>query len=345
MYLPYRRMAVQSSSLQPGATVLDLGCGSGRPNVRGLRGILLRRMQRKFITMKCRLMYVSVSSVFIFAACSGSSSESAIPTAESSEPSPSEVSVESLNTSPVDTSTNVEESDIWHPALNTSWQWHLNKLPVDQSIEVEMYDIDLFDTDSDVVAALHAQGRIVICYMNAGGWEDWRPDAESFPREVIGKNLDEWEGENWLDIRQIEQLAPIMEARLDLCEEKGFDGVEPDNVDGFQNDTGFPLSYNDQLAFNIWLATEAHERGLSIGLKNDMDQIPDLLEHFDWALNEQCFEYDECETLLPFIEAGKPVFNVEYELEPSEFCDQANALNFNSMKKNWNVDAWRAPCR
>ncbi len=292
-----------------------------------------------------RLMYVFMPSVFILVACSGSSSESEIPRAEVSNSRPSEIPAESTNSSPVDASTDVSESDIWHPAVNTSWQWHLNELPLDQSVDVEMYDIDLFDTDSDVVTALHAQGRIVICYMNAGGSEDWRPDAAAFPREVIGKNLDGWEGENWLDIRQIELLAPIMEARFDLCAAKGFDGVEPDNVDGFQNDTGFPLTYDDQREFNIWLAAEAHKRGLSIGLKNDMDQIPDLLEHFDWALNEQCFEYAECETLLPFIEAGKPVFTVEYELEPSEFYDQANALNFNSMKKNWNLDAWRAPCR
>ena len=207
-----------------------------------------------------------------------------------------------------------------------------------------MYDIDLFDNDAAMVAALHAQGRTVVCYMNAGGWEDWRPDAGQFPTEVIGANLDDWEGERWLDIRRIDVLGPILEARMDLCVAKGFDGIEPDNVDGFLNDTGFPLTYEDQSRYNIWLADVAHQRGLSIGLKNDMEQIPDLLPYFDWALNEQCFEYDECETLLPFIQAGKPVFHVEYELEPGEFCEEANVLNFNSMKKNWNLDAWREPC-
>ena len=207
-----------------------------------------------------------------------------------------------------------------------------------------MYDIDLFDSDAAVVEALQAQGRKVVCYMNAGGWEDWRADAAQFPKKVIGANLDNWEGERWLDIRRIEVLAPVMEARMDSCKGKGFDGIEPDNVDGYLNDTGFPLTYEDQLRYNIWLAKAAHERGLSIGLKNDMDQIADLLPHFDWALNEQCFEYDECETLLPFINAGKPVFNVEYELETGEFCQTAKALGFSSMRKNWSLDAWREPC-
>ena len=72
-----------------------------------------------------------------------------------------------------------------------------------------------------------------------------------------------------------------MEARMDSCQANGFDGIEPDNIDGFLNDTGFPLTYGDQLEYNIWLAEAAHARGLSIGLKNDMDQTPDLLTHFD----------------------------------------------------------------
>jgi len=235
--------------------------------------------------------------------------------------------------------------EIWQPALNTTWQWQLDDPPVDLSFDVAMYDIDLFDNNADVVETLHALGRKVVCYINAGGWEIWRPDLAQFPDEVIGANLDDWEGEKWLDIRRIDVLGPIMEARMDLCKAKGFDGVEPDNMDGYLNDTGFPLSYEDQLKYNIWWANEAHDRGLSIGLKNDLEQIPDLLPNFDWALNEQCFEYGECEALLPFIDAGKPVFHVEYELERSEFCEQANALKFNSLKKNWDLDAWQEPCQ
>ena len=135
-----------------------------------------------------------------------------------------------------------------------------------------------------------------------------------------------------------------MESRMDLCRQKGFDGIEPDNIDAFLNDTGFPLTSEHQLEYNIWLAEAAHRRGLSIGLKNDMDQIDVLLSHYDWALNEQCFEYDECETLLPSIEAGKAVFNVEYALETGEFCEKARALGFNSLRKNLDLGSWLEPC-
>jgi hypothetical protein len=208
-----------------------------------------------------------------------------------------------------------------------------------------MYDIDLFDTPQGVIDELHTDGRVVICYFSAGSWEDWRPDAGLFPAAVLGENLDDWPGERWLDIRQLATLAPLMAARLDLAVEKSCDGVEPDNIDGYQNDTGFPLGGDDQLAYNRWLADQAHTRGLSIGLKNDLGQVPELLDWFDWALNEQCFQYQECETLLPFVQQGKAVFGVEYEGEADNFCPQANALNFDWLKKNLDLDAWRLACR
>ncbi|GAB4431716.1 MAG: endo alpha-1,4 polygalactosaminidase [Anaerolineae bacterium] len=233
---------------------------------------------------------------------------------------------------------------IWQPSPGTSWQWQLSGT-IDTSFDVEMVDIDLFDAPQSVIDQLHADGRVVICYFSAGSWEDWRDDAGNFPASLLGKPLDGWPDEKWLDIRQLDTLGPLMQARLDVAVQKQCDGVEPDNVDGYSNNSGFPLSAADQLAYNRWLAEQAHSRGLSIGLKNDLDQIPQLVDYFDWALNEQCFEYDECDTLTPFVAAGKAVFGVEYSLAPEAFCAQANALNFDWLKKNLDLDAERIACR
>ncbi len=235
----------------------------------------------------------------------------------------------------------------WLPAPYTTWQWQLTELPVDQSFDVDMYDIELFDNEASVVAALHAAGRKVVCYVSAGSWENWRPDAAQFPAEVIGKDYGGWEGEKWLDIRQIDLLAPIIRARFDQCKAKGFDGIEPDNIDGYTNDTGFPLTYDDQLAYNIWLANEAHARGLSIGLKNDADQVADLLPYFDWALTEDCFDQGWCEQMTPFIDAGKAVFAAEYTdtgMALDQFCPPAKVLNFSAILKNRGLDVYREAC-
>ena len=235
------------------------------------------------------------------------------------------------------------QPSIWKPALNTSWQWQLST-PVDQTVNAQMYDIDMFDNDASIVSSLHAVGRKVTCYVDVGTWENWRPDAGQFPNSVKGKN-NGWPGEKWLDIRRIDILGPIMKARMDLCQAKGFDALEPDNIDGYTNSTGFPLSYQDQIAYNTFIASEAHARGLAVALKNDLDQIGDLLSSFDFALDEQCFQYNECGLLTPFINANKAVFEVEYKLNTNKFCPSANAMNFNSMKKHLSLDAYRVPCR
>ncbi len=232
----------------------------------------------------------------------------------------------------------------WKPAPGTSWQWQLSG-EIDTTVDVQMYDIDLVEVPTTTIDALHDAGRTVICYFSAGSWEAFREDANLFPDEVLGLVMDGWPDERWLDIRRIDLLSPIMLARLDMAVDKGCDGVEPDNVDGYVNDTGFPLTGADQLAYNRWLAQAAHERNLSIGLKNDLDQIPDLVDSFDWALNEQCVEYDECERLTPFVQAGKAVFGVEYEGDPAIFCPTVNALNFDWLYKKWDLDPWRVACR
>jgi len=232
----------------------------------------------------------------------------------------------------------------WHPVPGTSWQIQYTGA-LDLSIDVQMYDLDLFETSPSVMDELHAAGRRVVCYFSAGSWEDWRPDAGQFPERVLGNELDGWPGERWLDIRQIDVLAPIMAARLDLAAQKGCDGVDPDNVEGYANDSGFTLTAQDQAAYNIWLASQAHSRRLAIGLKNDLAQIPDLISYFDWQLNEQCFQYNECDLLLPFIQAGKPVFGIEYQGDPASFCPQANSMNFDTLVKNQDLDAWRLACR
>ncbi len=235
----------------------------------------------------------------------------------------------------------------WRPAVGASWQWQLDDLPVDLSVQAEVYDIDLFDNDASVVTELHARGRKVVCYLSAGSWEEWRADAGSFPEEVIGKEYQGWPGERWLDIRRLDLLGPIMESRLDLCREKGFDAVEPDNIDAYTNDTGFPLTYQDQLRYNAWLAQAAHARGLSIGLKNDPDQVLDLLADFDWALVEDCFAEGWCSRISPFISAGKAVFAAEYTdtgIKIEDFCQQAQLLGFSAIVKNRRLDAYRQAC-
>ena len=237
-------------------------------------------------------------------------------------------------------------SGIWIPKPGTSFQWQLTG-KIDPSVAAEIYDIDLFDTSKEDIEALHKNDRKVICYLSAGSWEDWRPDNDELPVSVIGKEYEGWEGENWLDIRRIDLLSPTMLKRLDLAKQKGCDGIEPDNIDAYEADTGFPLTYQDQLNYNKWLAEEAHKRGLSIGLKNDEEQVQDLVQYFDWALTEDCFDQYWCDSMKPFITSGKAVFMTEYTdtgVKTADFCPYAKKANYTAILKNRDLDSWIEKC-
>ncbi|MET0343732.1 MAG: endo alpha-1,4 polygalactosaminidase [Polyangiales bacterium] len=253
----------------------------------------------------------------------------------------------------------VDRSAIWKPEKGATWDLQLIG-PVNTSTNVDVVDIDAETSSKELIASLHRAGKKVICYVNAGAWEPYRRDSKKFPAEVLGKawSATKYADEKWLDIRRIDVLGPLMEARFDMAKEKGCDAIDADNVDGFDDAgsgadrTGFNLTHDDQLRFNRYIACAAHERGLAIGLKNNPSQADDLVADFDFVVSEQCFDYNECKRYQPFLTADKPVFLVEYQedLSPnaeakfSTMCTQADQLGISAILKNDELDAWRVAC-
>lgn len=235
---------------------------------------------------------------------------------------------------------------IWRPGPGLTWQWQLSDHPVDTSIEADIYDIDGQLADAQVVAELHAQGRHVVCYLSAGSWEGYRPDAADFPDDVIGDPLDPpFADERWLDILQVHVLRPLMADRVADCAADGFDAVEFDNVDGVGNDTGFPLTSDDQLAYNRMLADLAHDAGMAAVLKNDLGQAAALEPDFEVLLLEQCVEFDECAAARPFLDAGKLVLDAEYAVGVDEACAVTQPLGISLVVKAIELDAPVQTCR
>lgn len=238
----------------------------------------------------------------------------------------------------------------WVPQVTDTWQWQLSG-NINTSYNAKVYDIDLFDAPDSVIAQLHAQGKYVVCYFSAGSGENWRPDYNQFKASDLGNPLDGWAGEKWVDTRSANVRA-IMKGRLDKAKARGCDGVEPDNVDAYTNNPGFPLTATTQLDYNRFLASEAHARGLKVGLKNDIDQLTALEPSFDFAVNEQCHQYNECSGYNVFISHGKPVFNAEYKslwknnaTERAKMCATARSQNMRTLVLPLALnDAFRYSC-
>lgn len=225
----------------------------------------------------------------------------------------------------------------WYkPTPSTSWQWQLVG-PVNTAYNVELYDIDLFNA-ANTIPQIKNQGKKVICYFSAGSSENWRPDFTAFTDSDMGNPLDGWNGERWLDITSA-NVRSIMLTRLQLAKNSGCDGVEPDNMDAYDNHSGFNLSATDQLNYNRFIANEARKLGLSVGLKNDVNQLGALVEYYDFAVNEQCFQYDECEVYKIFTGQNKPVFNAEYFVsDQNTLCLRAQALGLRTLILPLNLD-------
>jgi hypothetical protein len=235
----------------------------------------------------------------------------------------------------------------WRPVAGASFSIILSVAPASVTTPAQVVDLDLFETRASVVAALKRQGKRVVCYFSAGSWENWRSDKGRFPRSVIGRPIDGWPGERYVDIRQVAALAPIMRARLDLCKRKGFDGADPDNVDAFETDSGFPLTRADTIAYLRFLAREAHQRGLAIGLKNATEISAPLLPVMDFAVTEDCFKQGWCAVSKNFIDANKPVFAIEYtdnHISFDKFCAQAKRHDLSPLLKRRNLDEWEKRC-
>ncbi|PKX91819.1 endo alpha-1,4 polygalactosaminidase [Aspergillus novofumigatus IBT 16806] len=244
----------------------------------------------------------------------------------------------------------------WQPAVGTKWQIELLNPLNDTSVDAEIYDIDLFTNDQSTIAGLQQAGRKVICYFSAGSYENWRPDKDKFKDSDLGNDLADWPGEKWLNISSA-NVRQIMLARLDMARDKGCDGVDPDNVDGYDNDNGLDLTQADSVSFVNFLANAAHARNMSVGLKNAGDIIPSVIKNMQWSVNEQCAQYKECDTYAVFPQNGKPVFHIEYPKgdetnndlsvtanQKDAACEFAGSANFSTVIKNMNLNNWVEYC-
>ncbi|KAK6355335.1 hypothetical protein TWF696_004445 [Orbilia brochopaga] len=160
--------------------------------------------------------------------------------------------------------------------------------------------------------------------------------------------MNDWAGEWWLDTNS-QNVRDIVTNRIALAQSKGCHAVDPDNINGYQNPTGFNLTESDATSFLEFMATEAHGRGMSIGLKNGGAIVPKVVQFMDFCVQESCVAYGECEPYRTFLEYNSPVFHIEYPDESgmtvAEICSPNNgAQGFSTIIKHLNLDDWTQYC-
>lgn len=235
----------------------------------------------------------------------------------------------------------------WKPAPKDTWLWDLDNAVVPaptvngagpSNYSAAIYDVDMFRSTPAQIQAYHAAGKKVVCYISAGSFEPGRPDAKSFDPACycgagIGINSDgscasssphkmdgwvEW----WFDLGGSCQAGVMqaLTARVQLAQQKGCDAIEIDNIDAYDNATGWSVTQADEYAFVMALAKAAHENCMGIFFKNGGKMLNNsaytssIVSTFDASLNEQCQQHAECNLYAPFIAAGKAAWNAEYTM-------------------------------
>ncbi len=255
----------------------------------------------------------------------------------------------------------------------TTFYWQISGV-IDPARAEAIYDVDLFDAapagssllESDgtrvsiplgrnpgIVGALHAKGKKVVCYVDTGAWENYRPDKDLFPPDVLGTTDVNWPLERWLDIRPSSwpKFEGLILARFDLAASLGCDAIEGDQNNSMGNNPGFPIGLADEVAWYAELAKQIHARGMGAIMKNGIELLSapsaaSTVALYEAALNESCNQFSECGGYASFVSAGKAVWNVEYTTASATFCPPDTTANYDGYFANLALDGttWNA-CR
>jgi hypothetical protein len=149
--------------------------------------------------------------------------------------------------------------------------------------------LDLFEHSVEDVA----KAKFPIAYFSAH-YEAWRPDAYRFGKKL--HKIPGWKGESYVDWTDRKNQR-VMLNRLGYAKEKGFRGVDIDNVDG-----------PGTLAYFQWLQKECRREGLQIGLKNAVEILPKVGTEVDFFVSEATSSLE----LLVYRKYQKPVVRMYY---------------------------------
>lgn len=270
--------------------------------------------------------------------------------AHSGQPTPSVLTPELAAHMPAPVPCDNKKGSCWKPAIGTEWQLQLgcdtDKTCTNLEVQVPFYVIDGVGNPASTVAAIHKRGEHAYCYVDIGSWEETRSDASKFPASVLGARYVGWPHERWLDIRQLSILTPIMRARMEACAQKGFDGLEFDNAEDWDNPTGFPITQGESAYYTAWMANQAHEIGLSVLVNNAPTNVAVLEPYMEALLFESCYKEQFCQMSAPMVQAGKWVGGVEYEaaFKDMRFCPTYAKDRIVGAFKGLALKSDRIPC-
>nr|GAT51630.1 predicted protein [Mycena chlorophos] len=191
-----------------------------------------------------------------------------------------------------------------------------------------------------------AEGLYNICYVNAfqAQEEDSNWWLQNAPQLLLQENGQPVKDPDWDEYifntttdANRQALAAILEPTIQTCATKGFNAIEPDNLDTYTRFSS--LTKADNLAFARILSDYAHSLGLAFAQKNTagLKAADKTTGGFDFAIAEECQVYSECDEYSNLY--GNYMIEIEYKSDGKKYFTAACAARGAQIPINYrNLD-------
>ena len=237
-------------------------------------------------------------------------------------------------------------SDQWRPARDGRFDVQLNEpLLLERVGDLLVLDLDL--TSAGDVALVRASGTRAGCMFSAGTIPADSTTRTGLSSIVVGRPVTEKQDRFWLDIRDLNLVAPFIDEKMKECKDKGFDVAIPMDLEAYMSRSGFAIGRRQQVDFGRFVAATARRHGLLAGLWNSRSLIGDLAIDYDFGVLAGCFEGGWCNDSTPFKAFKKPIYLIEYDdsSRPDiDFCKATDQFGAVGVIKRRVMDAWLKNC-
>jgi hypothetical protein len=241
----------------------------------------------------------------------------------------------------------VVSAGIAHADTPATWDWQQNE-PYEFGRKLDVFvTTPGRDTRTGVVRMSMINKTKVVCPVSVGTVASTDFFANMYPPQVVGNAVEGRAETHYLDIRNMNAILLLVGKRFNKCQAEQHSVILATDLDSHLVDGDFDISAEDVVAYATALAKIAHDLDMEIVQKDVPDLTPQLVDIFDFALTESCYQDGWCGDMQPYLNAGKIVLDAEYNDRPinwAEACEYAANNGISMILKDRDLTADLQTC-
>ncbi len=182
-----------------------------------------------------------------------------------------------------------------------SWVYQLTDYTDDKLDEIAASNFDLAVVDlardggSEFFSAreiemVKARGKFIFAYFEVGAIENYRPEWDSIPRDLMAGTVDGWKKEQYVKYWD-QRWWPVVKGRIDQALKAGFDGAYLDMITTYEEieNTGFSSEERARKMVDLIVRISKYAKSKNPRFKIFPQNCPELYTWTPWepALNKK----------------------------------------------------------